>query len=137
MRYDVPQSQLVKSLSVKLRQELKMPSWAMFVKTGVHKERPPTQTDWWYMRAASMLRKIDRLGPVGVSKLSRKYGGKKNRGMEPEKFKTASGKVIRTILQQLEQAQLVKNLQQGIHKGRVLTKKGLTYIEEAAGKKEA
>ena len=57
--------------------------------------------------------------------------------MEPEKFKTASGKVIRTILQQLEQAQLVKNLQQGIHKGRVLTKKGLTYIEEAAGKKEA
>ncbi|MEK6964023.1 MAG: 30S ribosomal protein S19e [Nanoarchaeota archaeon] len=132
MRYDVPQNELVKNLSLKLKQELKMPSWAMFVKTGVHKERPPAQEDWWYMRAASMLKKVNHLGPVGVAKLRRKYGGKKNRGVEPEKFAKGSGKVTRTLLQQLEQAQLVKNNQKGVHKGRIITQKGVSYLEEAA-----
>lgn len=23
--------------------------WAEFVKTGVHKERPPVDSDWWYI----------------------------------------------------------------------------------------
>ncbi len=132
MRYDVPQGELVKNLSVKLKQELKMPSWAMFVKTGVHKERPPTGEDWWYVRAASMLKKVHNLGPVGVAKLRRKYGGKKNRGVEPEKFAKGSGKIARTLLQQLEQAQLVRNNQKGIHRGRIITQKGVSYLEEAA-----
>ena len=137
MRYDVPQGDLIKALSQKLKQELKMPSWAAFVKTGMHKERPPAQEDWWYLRAASMLKKVQRLGPVGVSKLRRKFGGKKNRGVEPEKFFKGSGKVTRTLLQQLEQAQLVKNQQKGIHKGRTITQKGVSYLEAAAGKREA
>ena len=132
MRFEVPPGELVKSLSKRLKQDIKMPSWAVFVKTGRHKERPPMQEDWWYSRAASVLKKIERLGPVGVSKLSRKYGGKKNRGAEPEKFFRGSGKIIRVILQQMEQAQLIKQAPRGVHKGRVVTQKGLSYLEEAA-----
>src|SRR3989344_78734 len=94
--YDISAQDLIKKLSNELKKskEVKMPSWAMFVKTGVHKERPPLQIDWWYMRAASVLRRVYMLGPVGVSKLRRKYGGKQNRGHKPEHVYKASGKVL-------------------------------------------
>ncbi len=100
------------------------PEWASFVKTGVHKERAPVSRDWWYERSASMLRRIALLGPVGVSKLRTKYGGRKNRGHKPEHFYKGSGKVIRTVLQQLETAQLVKQAVADGHKGRIVTPKG-------------
>ncbi len=29
----------------------------VFVKTGPNKDRPPMQEDWWYIRAAAVLRK--------------------------------------------------------------------------------
>jgi NDP-sugar pyrophosphorylase family protein len=58
--YDVDQSQLVEKAAEELKKidALKMPTWANFVKTGVAKERPPIETDWWYKRAASILRKV-------------------------------------------------------------------------------
>ncbi|SVC83037.1 uncharacterized protein METZ01_LOCUS335891, partial [marine metagenome] len=49
------------------------PSWADFVKTGQHKERPPENPDWWFVRAASILRNIYNHGPVGVSKMRTRY----------------------------------------------------------------
>ena len=85
------------------------PSWASFVKTGHHKERPPENPDWWFIRAASILKNIYNHGPVGVSKMRSRYGGKKDRGRKPERFTKASGNIIRKIVQQLESAELVKN----------------------------
>ncbi|MEM2784939.1 MAG: 40S ribosomal protein S19 [Candidatus Pacearchaeota archaeon] len=90
--------------------EFKMPEWAMFVKTGAAKERPPEEKDWWYIRAASILRSVYIRGVVGVSRLRVKYGSRKNRGMRPEKFYKASGKIIRTILQQATKAGLVEHI---------------------------
>lgn len=128
--YNVPVSELMSKLAAELKgyAELRPPEWAEFVKTGSHKERAPLENDWWYMRAASMLRKIQILGPVGVSKLRTKYGGKKNRGVKPERFRRASGSIIRKILQQLENAELVKQVTIKNHKGRVLTPKGDSLI---------
>ncbi|MCD6402783.1 MAG: 30S ribosomal protein S19e [Candidatus Aenigmarchaeota archaeon] len=114
---------------LKKLKELTPPDWAKFVKTGVHKERPPEQEDWWYIRAASVLRKIYFNGPVGVSRLRTAYGGKKNRGSKPEKFKKGSGSIIRKILQQLENAGLVEKMNK---KGRVVTKKGKAFLEKLA-----
>ena len=71
------------------------PSWASFVKTGNHKERPPENPDWWFIRAASILKNIYNHGPVGVSKMRSRYGGKKDRGRKPERFAKASGNIIR------------------------------------------
>ncbi|MFC1648390.1 30S ribosomal protein S19e [Nanoarchaeota archaeon] len=126
--YDVPQDELIRMLSQELKPLLQMPEWANFVKTGAHKDRPPVQVDWWHLRAASVLRQVHLKGPIGVSKLRFKYGGKKNRGMKPERFQKGSGKIIRTMLQQLEDAKLIKQDQKGVHKGRVLTSQGKSLL---------
>ena len=108
--YDVPVNDLLIKTAEELKniKEITPPIWADFVKTGVHKERPPVQKDWWYVRAASVLRILHILGPVGVSKLRNKYGGKKNRGARPEKFFRSSGNILRKVLQQLEAAGLAE-----------------------------
>jgi small subunit ribosomal protein S19e len=129
---NIGKQELIKALSEQLKIMIKKPEWADFVKTGVFKERPPMIADWWYMRAASMLLKIDKLGIVGVSKLRTKYGGRKNRGVAPEHFFRGSGKIIRTILQQLEVAGLLKQDKKGLHKGRVLTPKAHSLIAQTA-----
>ncbi|MBU0471164.1 MAG: 30S ribosomal protein S19e [Nanoarchaeota archaeon] len=132
MLLEVPQNELIKKTAEELKKLIDMPSWALFVKTGTHKQRPPVESDWWYMRAASVLRQIYLLGPIGVSKLRTKYGGKKNRGMKPEKFYKGSGAVIRKILQQLEAAKLIKQHTIKKHKGRVITPKGKSLLFSVA-----
>jgi len=106
--------------------------WAKFVKTGHHKERLPDNPDWWYYRAAAILRSVYRLGPVGTQKLRGKYGGKKNRGHQPEHRYKASGSIIRKILQQLETSGLIKKADKGVHKGRILTPKGISLVDKIA-----
>ena len=132
--YDVDAQQLVSKTAEELKKipEIKAPSWATFVKTGMHKERPPVNQDWWYMRAASVLRTVYRLGPVGVSKLRDKYGGKKNRGVKKEHFYKGSGNILRKALQQLEKAGFVKYNDKGVHKGRVVTPKGRSFLDKIA-----
>ncbi len=128
--HEVNADQLIKKAAEELKKlpELKPPRWAAFVKTGMHKERPPVDPDWWYIRAAAVLRKIALLGPVGVSKLRTKFGGRKRRGHKPEHFYKGSGNIIRKILQALEKAGLIKQAQKGVHKGRILTVKGNSFL---------
>ncbi len=132
MIYKVNQHELVLELANELKKHIEMPDWARFVKTGVHRETVPRNPDWWYIRSASILRITHKLGPIGVSKLRTRYGGRKNRGVKPDKFALASGKVIRTILQQLEKAELIKQDSKGTHKGRITTPKGSSLIATTA-----
>jgi len=111
--------------------DIQPPEWAVYAKTGMHKERPPVRADWWYVRAAAVLRSVDRLGPVGVSKLRTKYGGKKNRGHKPGKFFRGSGNILRKVLQQLEKAGLVKKEEKDIHRGRILTPAGRKMLNDS------
>ena len=115
--------------------EFKQPEWAEFVKSSPAKERPIDDEDFWYKRSASILRQIYLKGIVGVSRLRTKYGSKKNRGMQPEKFKKASGKIIRTILQQADKAgftEIAKPVKDVRSKkpGRQLTDHGKKFLEE-------
>lgn len=128
---------MTKELAEKLKKipEIQAPEWSNYVKTSTHKERPPEQADWWHLRAASILNKVQKLGPIGVSKLRVKYGGKKNRGHKPERFYKGSGKITRTILQQLEKAGLIKEIKEGAHKGRKLTPKGQSLLSKKNVKK--
>ncbi|RJQ22787.1 30S ribosomal protein S19e [Candidatus Woesearchaeota archaeon] len=132
--HDVNPTELILRTAQELKKDstLKAPAWAPFVKTGHSRERQPTQPDWWQIRAASILRKILILGPVGTQKLRRKYGGRKNMGMAPERFHIAGGSIIREILQQLEKAGLAKQATKGAHKGRIITPKGQQLIESIA-----
>jgi len=134
--YDVDATDLIEELAKELQniETIKPPEWATFVKTGASRERPPARKDWWYMRSASVLRKVNIRGPIGVSKLRTIYGGKKNRGHQPEIFRKSSGNILRKILQQLEKAELVKQEKKSAHKGRIITPKGIKLMNSAAKK---
>ena len=116
--YETDTQELIKKAAKALKDKIKAPEWSIFVKTGVSRERPPVDRDWWYIRAASVLRKI--------------YCGRKNRGYKPEKTYPSSGKIIRTILQQLEQIEFVKKAEKKVHKGRIITPKGKSFLDKLA-----
>lgn len=131
---NVSKTEVIEKLALELKKvaDIKPPQWSQFVKTGSQAERPPVNPDWWYVRTASILLKLNNLGPVGVSKLRIKYGGRKNRGMAPERFRKSSGKIIRIILQQLEKAGFAKQAVKGLHKGRIITPKGIAFAEKVS-----
>jgi len=131
---DVSKTDLIEKAAEELKNmpELTQPEWATFVKTGVHKERPPMRDDWWHVRAAAVLTRIAKVGPIGVSKLRVKYGGKKRRGHKPAHFYRGSGNILRKILQQLEKAGLAKQETKGVHKGRIITPKGASILGKAS-----
>jgi len=127
--YDVPADMLIKKLAEYLMEnvdEVKPPEWAAYVKTGVHRQRPPDREDWWYTRCASLLRKIYLRGPVGVSRLRLEYGGRKTGKKRPEHSKRGGVAIIRKALQQLEKAGLIKTLPR---KGRIITDEGRSLLD--------
>lgn len=131
--YDKDPIVLIKKLAEEFKKEklVDMPEWAKFVKTGHHKERHPMDKDWWYTRAASIFRKLYiNTRPIGVNRLKKVYGGRKNRGYKPEKRYDASGKIIRVILQQLEKSGLIKKGEKGVHKGRIISSEGQKFLNK-------
>jgi small subunit ribosomal protein S19e len=126
---DVQNQDLIEKAAKELEkiEQIKPPEWATYAKTGVHKERPPSQENWWYLRSASVMRKLYLGNKLGVSKLRKVYGGRKNRGHKPEHKKLASGAVVRKVLQQLEAAGFVK-AEKG--KGRSITPKGQSFLNK-------
>ena len=106
--YDIKPSEAIEKASELLKKDIKVPEWAHFVKTSSGKENPPDDPSWYYKRAASILRKVYVRGPIGTNKLRMLYGTKKNRGHAREQFRKGAGKIIRSILQQLEKAELLK-----------------------------
>lgn len=130
--YEIPADEYNKKLAeiLKSMPEFKQPEWSLFVKSGVAKKRPPQEENFWYKRAASILRQIYINKVVGVNRLKTRYGSKQNRGMKPEKFKKSSGKLIRIILQQAEKAGLLeKFIESGKKAGRRLTQQGKEVLE--------
>ena len=129
--YDVPGEHLVGALANTLKSDdaISPPDWSRFVKTAVHKEKSPSQTDWWYFRTASVLRKIGVNGPIGTERLAKHYSGARDRGAKPNRSEGGSRKVLRLIMQQLEVAGLIEKAKQG---GRGLTPKGQSMLDNTA-----
>jgi small subunit ribosomal protein S19e len=131
---DVDPEKLILSAAAEMgkMEEFRPPAWSSFAKTGVSRQRPPEQDNWWQIRAAAILRKLYMNEGMGVSRLRVAYGGRKNRGHKPEHSYKASGSVIRKALQQLEKAGFVK-AEKG--RGRVITSKGRKFLNHLAGAK--
>ncbi len=131
--YEVPAGELINRLAKHLKEnvsDISPPPWSEFAKTGAHKERPPQNPDWWYVRCASLMRKLYVRGPVGVSRLRVQYGGNVGKGNSPEHQVPAGGSAIREPLQQLQKAELVTV---DGKKGRKLTRQGITLLNRTAG----
>lgn len=128
--YDAPAEKLIQLISNKLKENeyIVPPQWAGWVKTGVHKEHPPQNKDWWYIRCASILRRIAIDGPVGTQRLRTFYGGKTGNRSVPERFVKGSGSVVRKALQQLEKAGYVKTTP----KGRAISPSGRSFLDNTA-----
>ncbi|MGC8537680.1 MAG: 30S ribosomal protein S19e [Candidatus Micrarchaeia archaeon] len=125
--YEVNPQELVKAAAVKLKEVIKEPpEYVHFVKSGVGRERPPQDADFWYMRSASVLRQVYLNGPIGVSRLRVRYGSKKEHVVHRKHFMRAGGSIISDSLKALEEAGLVKKDQ----KGRSITPKGKSFLDK-------
>jgi small subunit ribosomal protein S19e len=134
--YDVPAEDLIEATAAELADEdaIEAPDWVEFAKTGTSRELPPEQDDFWQRRAASLLRKVAVDGPVGVNSLRTEYGdakGGSNRyQVRPPQKSQASGNVIRTALQQLEE---VGYIEAAGGEGRRISSEGRAFLDELAG----
>jgi len=128
--HDIRANKLIEKLKEELKRnkDISPPDWVRFVKSGVHRERLPDQNDFWYVRSASLLRRIYINGPVGISRLRSYYGGRKKKGGKARHFRKSSGNMIRKILQQLEKSGLVEKDK----KGRKISLKGRKFLNEIA-----
>lgn len=126
---DVKAEPLINQVAEDLEDDFEKPEWANFARTGVGRERTPEQDNWYHIRAAAILRRIYNEGPLGVSRLRTIYGTRKNNGHQPEHHSKASGKVIRSALQDLEEAGYVET-EEG--EGRVITDKGKSFLDNKA-----
>lgn len=129
--YDVPADALIRLVSEDLRKsgKVKPPVWAPFVKTGVHREKPPTETNWWYTRLAAILRKVYMMGPVGTERLAAKFGGRRDRGSAPYHPRKGSRSIVREGLKQLQSLGLVQVVGK---QGRVISPQGQAYLDNKA-----
>lgn len=128
--YDVPADDLIRKVAEELRkrQEIKPPAWAAFAKNRGAQGDAPEDPDWWFTRAAAVLRRVYVDGPLGVERMRSFYGGSKNRGSRPNAFRKGSGSILRKALQQLEAAGFI------IHDktGRKVSPAGMAFLDSMA-----
>ena len=133
--YDVPADALIEALAEKLVEELDEPDWARYAKSGEGREFPPEQEDFWYVRAASVLRTVAKDGPVGVERLATRYGSAKQGtdryGVAPRHSTAGSRNQLRTMLQGLEEAGYLERPPND--EGRVVSAEGQSLLDSTAG----
>ena len=129
--FDVPALPLLQRVAEHLRSEGKVtaPEWAPFARTGVHTEKAPVQRDWWFLRTAAVLRKVYILGPIGTSRLAAEFGGARDDGSAPYHPRKGSRNIVRTALQQLEEAGYVATREK---RGRIVTASGRKLLDGVA-----
>ncbi len=129
--YDVPAEQLILKTAQKLKENPNIvpPEWAEYVKTGRHTERGPTQDDWWYTRAASIMRKLYVKGPMGSSRLAAEYGGFADKGSMPNRAVKGSRNIARKCMMQLEAAGYLVSKDK---EGRAISPAGQSLLDNTA-----
>lgn len=143
---DVDQDKIVHGVALFLKKggKLKVPDNMDIVKTSKSKELSPYSNDWFYIRCASILRRMYHRGPIGVGAVKKIYGARQRNGSCPSHFCRADGAVSRRALQALEHIKLVEKHADG---GRKLSAQGQRDLDRiasqivtstrAAAKKEA
>jgi small subunit ribosomal protein S19e len=73
------------------------------IKTSHGNELSPLDADWFYYKAAAIVRQIyvSKSRNVGVGTLKTFFGRKKRNGVRPPKFIRSAGKIVRVIVRQL------------------------------------
>jgi len=130
--YDILPSLFIQRLAKYIKDnidQVQPPPWSSAAKTSSHTQRQPEDPEWWFTRAASILRKIYIHEPIGLEHLKAEYGGRKRKGVSREHVRKGAGSNIRKILQQLEAAGLTETTK---NKGRTITKEGRRTLDKLA-----
>ncbi|MEE9379162.1 MAG: 40S ribosomal protein S19 [Candidatus Lokiarchaeia archaeon] len=130
--YVIQPERLVEAIAEKLIEysEISPPEGSEFWKTAFFKELAPLDSEkFWYIRCASLLRKVKKFGPIGVNKLRKFYGGRNRKGSGRNHSAKGSGKIIRVALQQLENAKLLVKVEK---EGRIVSAEGTSLLERTA-----
>ncbi|KAF9624414.1 hypothetical protein IFM89_011339 [Coptis chinensis] len=118
------------SLLISNARKMELPHWTNIVKTATFKELASYGPDWYYVRVASMARKIYLRQGIGVGGFRKIYGGRKRNGSRPPHFCKSSGAIARNILHQLEDMKIVDVDPNG---GRVITSTGRRDLDQVTG----
>jgi len=130
--YVVEPGTLIRTVAEKLKEypEIKPPKGSEFWKTAFFKELAPLDSEnFWYIRCASLLRKVNKFGPIGVNRLRKFYGGRNRKGSGLSHSAKGSGKIVRVCLQQLENARLITKTEKN---GRKLSSEGKSLLDRTS-----
>mmetsp|Transcript_28878 Transcript_28878/g.42932 ORF Transcript_28878/g.42932 Transcript_28878/m.42932 type:complete len:150 (-) Transcript_28878:397-846(-) len=129
---DVPAKDFIAAYAEHLKNsdKFELPVWSDLVKTAVFKELAPYGDDWYYIRAASIARKVYLRPGLGVGQLRKWYGGSYRKGARTEHFRKANAGIIRSVLLQLGEMKVVEAHPNG---GRRMSRVGQQDLDRIAG----
>ena len=136
---DVPANKFVNQLAAHFKEKniIKLPKYALLVKTSKSNDCEPINPDYIYYKAAAICRKlyVTKSKNIGVGSLRSMFSKKQRRGCQPPKTFRAGGKIIRELVKQLKDAGLVANYdkkEDESNNGLFLTKNGRSELDKIA-----
>ncbi len=137
---DVPANKFVNQLASFFKEKniIKVPKYALLVKTSKSNDCEPIDPDYIFYRAAAICRKLylTKSKNLGVGSLRVMFSKKQRRGCQPPKTFRAGGKIIRELVIQLKNAGYVQNYEKDkeeeANSGLFLTKKGRSELDKIA-----
>ena len=135
---DVPASKLVNEVAAFFKEKniIKVPKYALLVKTSKSNDCEPINPDYIFYKAAAICRKlyVTKSKNLGVGSLRSMFSKKQRRGCQPPKTFRAGGKIIRELVIQLKNAGYIQNYggEEETNSGLFLTKTGRSELDKIA-----
>ena len=135
---DVPANKLVNEVAAFFKEKniIKVPKYALLVKTSKSNDCEPINPDYIFYKAAAICRKlyVTKSKNLGVGSLRSMFSKKQRRGCQPPKTFKAGGKIIRELVIQLKTAGYIQNYggEEETNSGLFLTKTGRSELDKIA-----
>ena len=135
---DVPANKFINQVAAFFKEKniIKVPKYALLVKTSKSNDCEPINPDYIFYKAAAICRKlyVTKSKNVGVGSLRSMFSKKQRRGCQPPKTFRAGGKIIRELVIQLKTAGYIQNYggEEETNSGLFLTKTGRSELDKIA-----
>ena len=135
---DVPANKFVNQVAAFFKEKniIKVPKYALLVKTSKSNDCEPINPDYIFYKAAAICRKlyVTKSKNLGVGSLRSMFSKKQRRGCQPPKTFRAGGKIIRELVIQLKNAGYIQNYggEEETNSGLFLTKTGRSELDKIA-----
>ena len=135
---DAPANKFINQVAAFFKEKniIKVPKYALLVKTSKSNDCEPINPDYIFDKAAAICRKlyVTKSKNVGVGSLRSMFSKKQRRGCQPPKTFRAGGKIIRELVIQLKNAGYIQNYggEEETNSGLFLTKTGRSELDKIA-----